>query len=73
MVDVYGEIKNHIKMLLATAKELGHRISGTLSYHGLIYICGNYTSVHHKFYIDISPECPDELDSIHITKIITIN
>jgi hypothetical protein len=79
---VFGDIEDHIKILLATAKELGHTISGTLSYHdsqsaaayhGLIYVCGNYTAVHHKFDIDISPDCSDELESIHTTEIITIN
>jgi hypothetical protein len=79
---VFGDIEDHIKILLATAKELGHTISGTLSYydsqsttayHGLFYVYSNYTAVHYKFDVGVSFECPNNLESIHTTEIITIN
>lgn len=79
---ISGEVEDHVKALLETAQEYGARISGTLSYdddqtggsyHGLIYICSNYTALHHRFDTDFSEETPDELVNRHVVTRITLN
>ena len=78
---VYGEIDDHIKALLETAKELNHKICGTLSYvddqtggsfHGIIYIAKNYTALHHEFFTDVNVETLEELGEIHTVRKITL-
>ena len=81
---VYGEVEDHVKVLLETAQKYNRKICGTLSYYddqsggaysGIIYIAKNYTAMHHEFNTDINVETLDELGNsfnYHKTKKITL-
>lgn len=71
--DVRGEIENHVKALLDTAKEYKHKICGTFSYdddktggssHGIVYIAKNYTAKIYSFDTDINCDSLKELKNI---------
>jgi len=79
---VYGEVEDHVKMLLETAKHYNRKISGNLMYHddqtggsfcGIIYIAKNYTALCHEFNTDTNIETLGELGNIQSIKTIHLD
>lgn len=80
-MDVYGEIDDHIRVLLETCKEIDHYICGTFSYdddqtgghyHGLVYITTNLTAMIKEFNIDFHEDDLESINTTPETRYITI-